>query len=82
MKTVYIDSQNDINYKIEEFLKPQLIYIPLKNNKLLIKNGDYVYKGDIVALENETNFPIYSSVSGNVTNIVSKFDFVKMFNLS
>lgn len=74
MKTVYIDSQNEINYKIEEFLKPQLIYIPLKNNKLLIKNGDYVYKGDIVALENETNFSIYSSVSGNVTNIVSKFD--------
>lgn len=74
MKTVYIDSKNKINYKIEEFLKPQLIYIPLKNNKLLIKNGDYVYKGDIVALENETNFPIHSSVSGNVTDVVSKFD--------
>lgn len=74
MKTVYINDQNKINYKIDEFLKPQLVYIPLENSKLLIKTGDYVYKGDVVALESDTNFPIFSSVSGNVTNIVTKFN--------
>lgn len=74
MKKVYISSDDKIVYSISEILKPQLIYIPLKNNKLLIKNGDYVYKGDVVAIDEEDKFPLHSSVSGNVTVITKGLD--------
>lgn len=74
MKKVYISSDDKIVYSISEMLKPQLIYIPLKNNKLLIKNGDYVYKGDVVAIDEEDKFPLHSSVSGNVTVITKGLD--------
>ena len=38
MKKVYISSENKYVYSILEMLKPQLIYIPLKDNELLIKS--------------------------------------------
>lgn len=72
MKKVYISSENKFVYSISEMLKPQLIYIPLKDNELLIKSGDYVYKGDIVAVNKYDKFPLHSSVSGNVTLITKK----------
>ena len=59
------------NYEIIEYIKPQIIYIPLEDKnghkyKHLIKEGEYIYKGDIVAVDEENNFPLHSSVSGYV----------------
>lgn len=64
---VHIDS--DILYKIENYLKPELVYIPLENKngveyKHLVKSGEYVHKGQVVAINEKINFPIHSSVSG------------------
>ncbi len=59
------------NKKITEYIKPQIIYIPLESKlgvkyKHHVKEGDYVYKGSVVATNTEINFPIHSSVSGYV----------------
>ena len=56
--------------KIITNLKPQIIYIPLEDKSgltynHLVKEGDYVYKGDIIATSKD-NFPIHASVSGYV----------------
>ena len=64
---VHIDS--NILYKIDNYLKPELVYIPLENKngveyKHLVKGGDYVYKGQVIAINEKINFPIHSSVSG------------------
>ena len=64
---VHIDS--DILYKIDNYLKPELVYIPLENKneveyKHLVKGGDYVHKGQVIAIDEKINFPIHSSVSG------------------
>lgn len=54
------------------------IYIPLvtyknTNCKILVKEGDYVYKNQVVAFSNDKyNFPIFSSVSGIVKEFVDK----------
>lgn len=64
---VHINSE--VTYKIDNYLKPELVYIPLENKngikyKHLVKAGEYIYKGQVVALNEEINFPIHSSVSG------------------
>ena len=68
-KPVRISSNNKIDYNIEMYTKPELVYIPLENKngityKYLVKEGDYVYKGSVVAVNKDNNFPIHSSVSG------------------
>ena len=68
-KPLKIDSYEKIDYKIEMYTKPELVYIPLENKngvtyKHLVKEGDYVYKGSVVGINKENNFPIHSSVSG------------------
>lgn len=60
-----------VNKKIVEYIKPQVIYVPLESKTgvkytHLVKEGDYVYKGSIVAINKKINFPIHSSVSGYV----------------
>lgn len=64
--------------KVNAFLKPKYIYIPLvsgsdKNITIVAKKGDYVYKGSIVG-KSKGNFriPIYSSVSGIVLGYEEK----------
>lgn len=64
--------------KVNTFLKPKYIYIPLvsgsdKNITIVAKKGDYVYKGSIVG-KSKGNFriPIYSSVSGIVLGYEEK----------
>lgn len=64
---VHIDSSTI--YKLDKYLKPEIVYIPLEDKngtiyKHLIKAGDYVYKGQVVAVNENNNFPIHSSVSG------------------
>lgn len=55
--------------KIEEYLKPQTIYLPVEVNGITynhhVKEGDYVYKADIIATSNE-GFPLHSPISGYV----------------
>ncbi len=68
-KPLKIDSSNKINYNIEMYTKPELIYIPLENKygncyDYLVKEGDYVYKGQVVGVNKSNNFKIHSSVSG------------------
>ena len=71
-KPVRINNNKKINYSIEKYLKPEEIYVPLENKngvtyKHLVKEGDYIYKGGVVAVNEEINFPIHSSVSGFAT---------------
>lgn len=71
-KPVHINNNKKINYNIEKYLKPEEIYVPLENKngvtyKHLVKEGDYIYKGGVVAVNEEINFPIHSSVSGFAT---------------
>lgn len=63
---------------LENFTNPKYVYIPLvsgndKNITLVVKKGDYVYKGSIVG-KSKGNFriPIHSSVSGIVVDFVEK----------
>lgn len=71
-KPVHIRSNDKINYDIEMYIKPEEIYVPLENKngityKHLVKEGDYIYKGGVVAINENINFPIHSSVSGYAT---------------
>lgn len=68
-KPVHISSNDKVNYDIEMYIKPESIYVPLENKngvtyKHLVKEGDYIHKGQVVALNEKINFPIHSSVSG------------------
>lgn len=68
-KPLNINSYEKIDYNIDTYNKPELVYIPLENKnnvtyKHLVKEGDYVYKGQVVAVSKENNFPVHSSVSG------------------
>lgn len=71
--SIYIKSNKEKtkNEKIIEYTKPQVIYIPLESKSGVkyshhVKEGDYVYKGSVVATNKKINFPIHSSVSGYV----------------
>ena len=63
---------------IETFINPKYVYIPLvsgrdKNITIVVKKGDYVYKGSIVGKSKGTfRIPIYSSVSGIVVDFVEQ----------
>ncbi len=68
-KPVHISSNNKISYDIEMYTKPEEVYVPLENKngityKHLVKEGDYIYKGQVVAVNEKIDFPIHSSVSG------------------
>ncbi len=78
MRGEKIHLNNNIDtHKIYEYIKPQLIYVPLENKsgityKHLVKQGDYVYKGDTIAINESIDFPIHCSVSGYVINGTKK----------
>lgn len=64
--------------KLAFFNKPRYVYIPMISGRntditVVVKKGDYVYRGSIVG-KRRGNFkiPIYSSVSGIVVDIVEK----------
>lgn len=71
-KPVHISSNVKINYDIEKYIKPEEIYVPLENKngnvyKHLVKEGDYIHKGQAIAVNEKIDFPIHSSVSGYAT---------------
>ncbi len=59
--------------------KPAYVYIPLisqddDNITLLVKKGDYVYKGSIIARrKGNLRIPIHSSISGTVVGFEEKY---------
>lgn len=62
------------------YLKPEYVYIPLEitnstNVTVLVKKGDYTYKGSIVARKRDENkLSIFSSVSGIVEDITDEIN--------
>lgn len=69
--TIKMDDKIKVKKEMLEFIKPQKIYIPLENKsdikyKKLVNVGDYVFKGQVVAMNESIDFPIHSSVSGYV----------------
>lgn len=70
--------KDTLNEKIVSYSKPKKIYIPLicqndTNITVLVKNGDYVHKGDVIARrKGALKIPIHASVSGTVKAIEEK----------
>ena len=64
--------------KIGIYEKPNHVYIPLIcqndiNITVLVRIGDYVHKGDVIARKRGTfKIPIHASISGIVTSIIEK----------
>ena len=72
-KLIKLEKDDNIvfNQNITEFLSSEEIYVPIKSNyQLLVKNGDYVLKNQII-MENNLN-KVISPVSGYVGEIVTK----------
>jgi len=74
-----INNKNiSLKREVSTMEKVDYVYIPLvtyKNNdcQILVKEGEYVYKNQIIARSNDKyNFPIFSSVSGVVKELVDK----------
>ena len=68
---IHLKDKMKLKKDIYEYIKPQVIYVPLENKtgvtyKHLVKQGDYVCKGDVVAINESISFPLHSSVSGYV----------------
>ena len=74
MKNFKKMSYGPINF----YLKPEYVYIPLyilesNDVTILVKKGDYVYKGSIIARKRDENkLSIFSSVSGTVEDIIKE----------
>ena len=77
-KKVINNKNISLKREISTMEKVDFVYIPLvtyknKDCKILVKEGDYVYKNQVVAISNDKyNFPIFSSVSGVVKEFVDK----------
>ncbi len=65
--------------ELKKYLEPKKIYIPLiihwdDNITVLVKKGDYVFKGDMVAKSRgDFRTPIHASVSGTVLDYEEKY---------
>lgn len=71
MQEVTIKKDNNIKLdsEIKIFLNPKFVFLPIKEDyKLKVRDGDYVYKNDIVAMNREGKV-ICSSVSGKVLGL-------------
>lgn len=75
---VKINKNNITNCDIICFNKPQKVYIPLISGNdtditILVKKGEYVYKGSMIAkTKGDYRIPIHSSVSGTVFDFEEK----------
>ena len=64
MEKVYIEEKVECRI-IENFLRPEFIYIPIEDNKYV--SGDYIFKNDIISNN------IYSPISGYVRGDTYKY---------
>ncbi len=70
--------KDSITEKIKKYDKPKYVYIPLicqndTNITVLVKQGDYVCKGDVIARRRgHFKVPIHASVSGKVISFEEK----------
>lgn len=63
------DENIKLDYYIKEFLSPKYVFYPIKENyKLRVCDNSYVYKNDIIML-NEKRLNIHSSISGKVLGV-------------
>lgn len=68
-----------LNKKITKHLNVPTVYMPLVNQNdtnvtILVKKGDYVHKGDVIARrKGKMKIPIHSSVSGKVISFEEKY---------
>ncbi len=75
---VKIDKHKLTNDKLLVYNKPKKVYIPLisgndTNITILVKKGEYVYKGSIIGKrKGDFRIPIHSSVSGTVLDFEEK----------
>lgn len=75
---VKIDKHKLTNDKLLVYNKPKKVYIPLisgndTNITILVKKGEYVYKGSIIGKRRgDFRIPIHSSVSGTVLDFEEK----------
>lgn len=61
--------ENDNLDEVQTFFNPRYVFIPLKPGfKLRVKDNDYIYKNDIVALNSKGKM-LYSSISGRVLGV-------------
>ncbi len=59
-----------ISKKISSFLNPTYIYIPIKNNKLLVRQNEKILKNQYLFKD---NYEIMSPVSGIILGLTTKF---------
>jgi len=78
---VRINKGNDLTEikKLGFYNRPNYVYIPLisggdRNVTVIVKKGDYIHKGSIVAKKKgKFKIPIYSSISGTVIDFKEKY---------
>ncbi len=62
-------NENTKDVEVIEFLKPRYVFLPIKPGfRLRCKDNEYVYKNDIVAIDNDGNM-ITSTISGRVLGV-------------
>lgn len=78
--TIKKDSNVTLDKEIKLFLNPKFVFLPLQEGfKLKVRDNDYVYKNDIVAM-NKRDEEVISSISGKVLGI-KKMDFLSAKNI-
>ena len=67
--TIKKDPTIKLEEDIIEFLNPRFIFLPIKEGfKLKVRDEEYVYKNDIVAMDREGHM-VHSSISGRVLGV-------------
>lgn len=75
---VKVNNKKNLDNNLLIFNKPKEVFIPLISGvnadvTILVKKGEYVYKNSIIAkTKGDFRIPIFSSVSGVVTDFVTK----------
>lgn len=78
--TIKKDKNIILDNDIKLFLNPKFAFLPINTGfKLKVKDGDYVYKNDIVAMDNRGHI-VSASISGKVLGI-KKMDYYRSKNV-
>lgn len=67
--TIKKDANIKLVRELYEFLNPKFVFLPLRKGfKLKVRDNEYVYKNDIVAMDSKGHI-VHSSVSGRVLGV-------------